>query len=60
MTIELLDGSRVQATYIRHLRTLTHGAGVDNEDIDLYRLADGTTVEAHSPANDGRAIPVQQ
>jgi hypothetical protein len=62
MTIERNDGERVEATYVRHLRTLTHAGGCDgsaNIDLDLFRLADGREIVCESPANDGRAVPVE-
>jgi hypothetical protein len=49
-----LDGSRVAAVLVKHLRTLT---GATNSDVELYRLADGTEVECISPSNDGRVDP---
>lgn len=59
MTIELTDGRRVDAIYARHLRTLTNGTYSGNTDLDLFRLSDGSEVVCESPANDGRAVPVQ-
>lgn len=56
-TIERLDGQPSQATYIRHLRTLTGPAG--NHEVDMYRLSDGTEIECISPSGDGRAIPLE-
>ena len=50
----------VEATYLRHLRTLTQGAGRDNLDVDLYRTRDGRELVATSPANDGRAVPDEE
>ncbi len=57
MTIRQVSGELVQATYVRHLRTLTNGSGRDNTDVDLYRLQGGRLVVATRPANDGRAVP---
>lgn len=55
MKIERIDGSRVRAEYVRHIRTLTSGGR--NDDVDLYRLADGTLIECISDAGDGRDVP---
>lgn len=54
--IERLNGERVKASYVRHLRTLTGGSGRSNEDVDLYRLADGTEIECICK-DDARATP---
>ena len=58
MKIERLDGTKVSAEYVRHVRTLTRSFG-GNADVDVYRLADGSEVQAVSPANDSRAMPVE-
>lgn len=61
MTLTLLTegGDRVTGTYVRHLRTLTDNFGRgSNLDLDEYRLADGKIVQATSPSNDGRAMPM--
>jgi hypothetical protein len=55
--IEMLSGELQDAEYVRHLRTLTHGAGSSNTDVDLYRTRDGREVVCTSPADDSRAIP---
>jgi hypothetical protein len=52
--IERLDGSRPLATYVRHVRTLTSGGR--NDDVDLYRLGDGTEIECISDAGDARDV----
>jgi hypothetical protein len=52
-----LDGRRAWATHVRHVRTLTGGRRAD--DVDLYRLGDGTLVECVSPSGDGRAVPAE-
>lgn len=57
VTIELLDGERVKATRIKHLRTLTDFGG--NIDVELYRLADGREIECMSPTNDCRVNPIE-
>lgn len=54
----LIDGCRRQATYVRHLSTLTPPIG--DRDIDLYRLDDGRLVAAGSPRNDCRVLPVAE
>jgi hypothetical protein len=56
-TVERLDGTRVKARYVRHLRTLTPPLG--DEDVALYRTWDGAEIEAGSSSCDGRAIPVE-
>lgn len=53
--IRRLDDTLTRATYVRHLRTLTGGR--QNDDVDLYRLKDGTEIECISDAGDGRDIP---
>lgn len=58
MKIKLCNGNHVEATYVKHLRTLTNN-GHGNTDVDLYRLMDGAEVIAESPVCDGRATPVQ-
>lgn len=57
LMIRRLDGSGAKATYVRHVRTLTGGRR--NDDVDVYRLADGTEIECISPADDARAWPVE-
>jgi hypothetical protein len=61
MKIELQNGERVEASYIRHLRTITpnNDAGGRSMDVDLYRLEDGREIAAESPEIDGRAVPVE-
>ncbi len=54
--IERLDGSWVRAVYVRHVRTLTKSHGGGNDDIDVYRLDDGTEIECICP-DDARAKP---
>jgi hypothetical protein len=56
-TIRRLDGRTVKAAYVRHVRTLTGGRR--NDDVDLYRLADGSEVECLSPSGDCRVLPVE-
>lgn len=59
-TIERLDGSRARARYVRHVRTLTGTTSFGrNDDVDLYRLKDGTMIECISPSNDCRVAPVE-
>lgn len=55
--IERADGSVVMASYVRHVRTLTGNMGSGDDDVDLFRLADGSTVECISPASDCRVTP---
>ncbi len=55
--IERLDGSMIRARYVRHVRTLADGRR--NDDVDVYRLTDGTEIECISDAGDGRSIPVE-
>jgi hypothetical protein len=57
LVVERLDGRRVRATLVRHVRTLTGGRRSD--DVDLYRLASGEEIECISPDGDGRATPVE-
>lgn len=59
MTI-IESGRRIEATYIRHLRTLTGGnsLGGRSQDADLYRTADGRLVVALSDECDARDTPV--
>lgn len=60
MKIRRENNKFVDARYVRHVRTLvSQGMGADNMDVDLYELADGTTIECMSPANDSRVIPVE-
>lgn len=54
MMILRLDGSYAKATYIKHVRTLT---GLRSHDVDLFRLEDGTEIEAISPTSDARVTP---
>jgi hypothetical protein len=56
-TVERLDGTRIKARYVRHLRTLTPPLG--DEDVALYRTWSGEEIEAGSPCCDGRAIPIE-
>ena len=56
-TIRRIDDSLAQARYLEHCRTLTGHGRCD--DVDLYRLEDGTEIECISPANDCRVIPVE-
>lgn len=60
-TIERMDGTRVKATYVRHLRTLSGNKSMGDRsmDVDLYRLADGTTIQCISPEIDARVTPVE-
>jgi hypothetical protein len=51
------DGKLVEAEYVRHVRTLTGPPGAGNDDVDVYRLADGTEVECMSRADNGRDVP---
>jgi hypothetical protein len=61
MKVELQNGERVEANYVRHLRTITpnNSMGGRSIDVDLYRLADGREIAAQSPEIDGRAVPVE-
>lgn len=60
MQIELSDGQRVEARFVRHLRVLTRGSGMGGRNVELalYRLTDGREVVA---ADDGfaRTVPVE-
>jgi hypothetical protein len=53
--VRRLDGSTARATLVRHVRTLTGGGR--NDDVELYRLEDGTEIEFISPSGDARAWP---
>jgi len=57
MTIRDEDGRKITATRIRHIRTVTHGSGGDNTDIELYETFDGREVVCESPANNCRVLP---
>jgi hypothetical protein len=54
-TIVRLDGSRVQARYIRHITTLTPPLG--DEDIDVYRTKNGEEIACSSSRIDCRPAP---
>lgn len=56
-TIQDCCGKKIEATYVKHLRTLTDDRGGPNVDVDLYQLADGSTVTARW-YGDGRCDPV--
>jgi hypothetical protein len=58
--IETIDGRRIRATYVRHLRTLTgsNSLGSSNQDIDVFRTTDGREVICQTP-DDARATPVE-
>lgn len=58
ITIRLANERRVEATYLRHLRTIPGGCiSGDAMDVDLVQLADGGDVCVGSPAGNGRAVP---
>jgi len=59
-TIELHDGTKVKANYVRHLRTLTHGQYRGNTEIDLFRTEDGRDIVCESPSNDARIVPTER
>jgi hypothetical protein len=59
LLVERLDGRRVPATYVRHVRTLAGHMGSRTHDVDVYRLEDGSEIECISPDNDGRVTPVE-
>lgn len=55
ITIERLDGTTARASYVRHVRTLAHGDKRD--DVDVFRLDDGTEIECMYPTHDSRVNP---
>lgn len=55
MKIERLDGSLAEASYVKHLRTLSHR--LRSMDVDLFRLEDGTEISCMSPECDSRVTP---
>lgn len=59
MQIQLKNGTQVEATYIRHLRTLTAHAnlGGRSQDVDEVELADGTRLAVQSDEIDSRQTP---
>ena len=57
MELRMTNGERVDAEYVKHLRTFT--AGGRNTDAALYRLPDGRLAVALSPSGDGRAVPAE-
>lgn len=57
VVIERMNGKWENAIYVGHVRTLT--GGNRNDEVDLYRLEDGSEIECISPANDSRARPVE-
>lgn len=57
MKIRRLDGKLVNATYVRHISTITGGSGRPNIDADLFRLDGGELIVCESRADDARSRP---
>lgn len=59
MKIRRLNGRLVEATYVRHLRTLTGnpGSGAHSYDVDYFRLSTGDLIQCMSKECDSRDVP---